>query len=103
MIAAAGSIVPAWLSYTFLEQPIRRNYRIVRWRAVALAAVCVAAPVSVAMAVFVGAGHGWGLVLPNDVALLPLATRIGCDSTPEFSSNPCTFRVPHARGTILLL
>lgn len=103
MIAAAGSIVPAWLSYTFLEQPIRRSVRIIRWRALGLAAICIAAPVSVAMAVTVGAGYGWGLVLPKDVALLPLATRAGCDSPSEFHADQCTFRVPKPRGTILLL
>ncbi len=104
MIVAAGSIVPAWLSYTFLEQPIRRNRRIVRWRAASLAGICVAVPVATAIAVIVGAGIGWGLVLPKDVALLPIATRIGCNASDIWLAAPCTFRAPgRARGTILLL
>jgi hypothetical protein len=103
IVAVAGSLVPAWLSYRFLGQPIRRNRRIAGWRAVGFAGICIATPIAFAVAIIVGAGMGWGLSMPHDVALLPLATRIGCDSVTPWPANQCTFRAPHPRGTILLL
>src|SRR5581483_10650388 len=39
--AAAASIVPAWLSYRFVENPIRRSPRVQGRRALAIAAACV--------------------------------------------------------------
>jgi len=43
--AAALSLAPAWLSYRFVENPIRLDSRIQGRRVVALAAVCIAVPV----------------------------------------------------------
>ncbi len=44
LAAAAASLVPAWLSYRYVETPIRQHERWQGRRVLALAGVCVAAP-----------------------------------------------------------
>ncbi len=44
--AAALSLLPAWASYRFVENPIRFNPRFVGRRVLALAAVCIAVPLA---------------------------------------------------------
>ncbi|MEA2126057.1 MAG: hypothetical protein QOI80_2839, partial [Solirubrobacteraceae bacterium] len=44
-VAAAVSLLPAWLSYRYVENPIRFNPRIQGRRVLALAATCVVVPI----------------------------------------------------------
>jgi peptidoglycan/LPS O-acetylase OafA/YrhL len=57
---AAFSLVPAWASTRFLENPIRHNKRIVGWRAVALATVCTIIPTAACLGLAAGADASWG-------------------------------------------
>ena len=54
--AAAVSLVPAWLSYRFVESPIRLGERFRGRSVLRLAAACVAVPI-VASAALVGVNH----------------------------------------------
>ena len=59
--AAVASFLPALLSYTWLEQPLRRYRPHTRVRAGALVSTTVAVPLVVCAALLVGASAGWGL------------------------------------------
>ncbi len=101
-IAAIASIVPAWLSYRFVENPIRFSPRIHGRRLVQLAAACIAIPALVSIT----------------AAQLPL-TRVpayeaaqhadllrGCDTDALYSAPsraPCTWPVRNPRGDVVLI
>ena len=108
-VAALVSLVPAWLSYRFVETPIRTNGGIRGRRAVRVAAVCVAVPIAAS-----------GGALATDAALAKTnalrdwqrvnrlhadAVR-GCDAfvpLGERHSPRCTWRVTASRGTVVLI
>jgi peptidoglycan/LPS O-acetylase OafA/YrhL len=57
---AALSLVPAWLSTVFLEDPIRRNSAIKGRRVVALALACTFVPTLACLGLAAGAKSSWG-------------------------------------------
>jgi peptidoglycan/LPS O-acetylase OafA/YrhL len=59
-IIGAISLVPAWLSTTLLEDPIRRNPAIAGRRLVALALVCIVIPTAACVGLGIGARASWG-------------------------------------------
>lgn len=120
--AAAASLVPAALSYTYLEQPVRYRRDLVRGRAVVLAAVCLLVPA--VLAAFVlnraetdGAAGEATSASGEEVALPPaegldarsVALSAGCmgrEGDPlEWPAEACTFgpAAAEAEGTLLLL
>jgi hypothetical protein len=74
VIAAVASLVPALLSYRFVEQPIRRLRPRTRPRAAAVIAVTVGIPLALCVALLVGSSSGWGLVPPAAAVTAPTAT-----------------------------
>ena len=66
--AAIASLVPALLSYRFVEQPIRRMRPRTRPRAAALVSTTVGIPVAMCLVLLMGANAGWGLVAPASAA-----------------------------------
>jgi peptidoglycan/LPS O-acetylase OafA/YrhL len=101
-VAAALSLLPAWISYSRLENPIRRNVRIRGRGALALAAACIALPVAAAVmlsAIQSRLPAGSATALHADVLR-------GCDDEAPFgakSRTTCTWSVPAARGTVVLI
>jgi peptidoglycan/LPS O-acetylase OafA/YrhL len=100
--AALISVVPAWASYRYVENPIRFNPRVRGHRALALIAVCLVIPVAVSLAqarfplktaaAYVGGLH-------EDF------TR-GCDGPAPLgapSRSGCTWPAVGARGTVVLI
>jgi peptidoglycan/LPS O-acetylase OafA/YrhL len=60
VIIGAISLIPAWLSTTLLEDPIRRNPAIAGRQIVALALVCIVIPTATCLGLGIGARASWG-------------------------------------------
>jgi peptidoglycan/LPS O-acetylase OafA/YrhL len=110
--AAALSLVPAWLSYRYVENPIRFNPRLAGPRLVALALVCIAVPIAAAGAVIrmqgvLARSPAIALWSHKDVdyaagvhhceTTVPIGARAG----PRWTG--CTWKAPPARGSIVLV
>jgi peptidoglycan/LPS O-acetylase OafA/YrhL len=107
--AAVASLLPAWVSYRFVENPIRFNAGLRGMRVVMLAVVCIAVGLSASLALY------------ESPHLLSTATAIqefgrarafhadlthGCDSTVPLgqrSGQQCVWTVPHPRGNVVLI
>ena len=106
--AAALSLVPAWASLRYLENPIRQNVRLRGRRVVSLAVACVLLPILACLG-FIAITHQLG-TRPT-LAAWRLSQRPhldhvrGCDTGRPFGSQPsgCTWTVPRARGRIVLV
>jgi peptidoglycan/LPS O-acetylase OafA/YrhL len=101
-VAAVASLVPAWASYRYLENPIRFNPRIRGRAVIALVAGCVAIPVAASTMLAATQSH---LPLASAGALHADYLR-HCDS-PKPLGDParsnCTWLVNRARGSIVLI
>ena len=99
--AAAFSVLPAWASHRYVENPIRTNATIVGKRLLALAAVCVLVPIV--------ASVGAIRMAPSaDAAILrPHLDRTShCDSPAPFgdpSRTACLWTVSHSKGQVVLI
>jgi peptidoglycan/LPS O-acetylase OafA/YrhL len=105
-LVAVGSLVPTWLSYRFVENPIRFNDSLTGRRMVILVAVCVGLP---GMA-FLSLRVVNGLEQHSDaVKAFAAATRFhtvgpsGCDNTTLVGEQACTWSVDQPRGSIYLV
>ena len=111
VVAAFGSLAPAALSYRFVERPIHRGQVLTSRRATAaLALVCLAVPVAAGGALVIAAQRYWDqpsiAAIEADVGPEHLDEVTGCAvafplGSPDRPS--CTWTVPHARGTVLLI
>ena len=113
--AAAASLVPSWLSYRFVENPIRYHSRLgsrssVAGRtALALAALCIALPVVASIGLFEARS---ALGSTASVKAWTLGQRLhvdvgrGCDNSKLLATrqkrSACTWTVAKARGEIVL-
>ena len=101
-LAAVGSLVPAWLSYRFVENPIRFRRTLTARTYVRLAAVCIAVPA----ALFASA---LDLRLPNASAAtygFHIDYQRGCDDAAPLGYRPlarCSWAADHPRGTVVLI
>ena len=107
VVAAVGSLAPTWLSYRFIENPIRFNGRLVGRRVVPLVVLCIVVPIAGCL----------GLLLANrlethseEVRTFAAANRghadsgRGCDGARLTEAKPeCTWAVDDPRGTIVLV
>jgi peptidoglycan/LPS O-acetylase OafA/YrhL len=109
VIAAAASLLPAWLSYRYLEGPVRRRVDLRGRRLLALAALCVAVPIGAGAAL---AGAHAVLGTTSQFSALAGTQRLhadvvrGCDNpTPlgRRADDACTWHVADSRGTIVLV
>jgi peptidoglycan/LPS O-acetylase OafA/YrhL len=106
--AAALSLLPAWASFRYVENPIRTNPQITGRRILALAAVCVSVPILACLGFL---GFSDALRTRPALAAWQLSQEAhldhvrGCDSGKPFGSEPaeCTWVVPHARGKLVLV
>lgn len=101
LAAAGAALVPAALSYAWVEEPIRRNRRIVGSAALALAAVVVAVPVATAAVVEDAADAELTRRAP-ELDELSAVWVSGCDERP-WPSERCTFGPADASGTLALI
>jgi len=96
--AAIGSLVPAYLSYRYVETPIRRSPRFDGRRVLVVALVAVMVPGMLTALLAVGSRSGWGLDWPIGANRV---VRSGCDHGP-YNPTGCTWSVDDPRGVILL-
>ena len=78
IVAAIASVIPAALSYRFVEQPLRRLRPRSRMRAAGVIGTTIAIPLVACLALLAGANSGWGLVPPASAASV-VAPRTGPD------------------------
>jgi peptidoglycan/LPS O-acetylase OafA/YrhL len=109
VIAAAASLVPAWLSYRYVEAPIRRRIQLRGRRVIALAAACIVVPVAAGGAL---AGVHTALGATSHFSELAATQQLhadvmrGCDnSTPlgARSDRACTWHVAAPEGKLVLV
>jgi len=100
--AGAAALLPAWLSYRYVENPIRHNHGIRGRRALALVAACTFVPAVFALETSVVPSYSvpsFDLAYHEDVAR-------GCEQWTPYGSparSRCVWRVPHARGDVVLI
>lgn len=106
VLGAGTSLLPAWLSWRFVEGPWRRA----AWdgrRVLALAVTCCALPFIVAVGVRAGAKRHWGFEELAPLDDRTVARLNGCHSDDqeglEWNPASCTFDVPMSAGTMLLV
>lgn len=75
--AAFASLLPAWLSYRFLEQPIRLRPPTQR-RQFALVATCLTLPLALGVGIRIGAQSQWGRQGPPEWSERPQSWEQGC-------------------------
>ncbi len=110
-LAAGFSLLPAWLSYRFVENPIRFRARSLATgrRVAVLASVCIASPIVANLGLLQAqqafsstkAMKSW-----NRTELIHLDLRRHCASGATLGSSGnanCIWRVPHSRGDVVLL
>jgi peptidoglycan/LPS O-acetylase OafA/YrhL len=79
VIAALGSLVPSWLSYRFVEQPLRRFRPAGRIKTAFVVAVISGVPIALCLGLLWGANTGWGgrFALPTESTSSPTPAQIG--------------------------
>ena len=109
LIAGVGSLLPAWLAYRFVENPIRTSTRIVGTKALITVALAIAIPAATAWLVLTGAQRSWNnttiLEMSRQITPIPVSFTRGCDfGTPlgEQQDLDCTWHAG-ARGTPIYL
>ena len=109
LIAGFGSLLPAWLAYRFVENPIHTSPRIVGAKALVTVALAIAIPAATAWLVLTGAQRSWNnttiLEMSRQITPIPVSFMRGCDfGTPlgEQQDLDCTWH-QGARGAPIYL
>jgi hypothetical protein len=106
-VAALAALGPTWLSYRFVEQPIRLNRRIVGRRAIYLAIACILISGSTFGGLRLYARHpdaGMASLVSQYQVHYDQARACAGNFPDAAGKTPtCTWSVPNPRGTILLL
>lgn len=103
---AVASLAPTWLSYRFIENPIRFHPNLGGRRVVFVAVVCCALPLMCFGALRVWATHPTGEIADAvDQGRPHLGREIGCVSLlpSQMAPGKCEWEVPDAKGTIYLV
>jgi len=107
VLAALASLLVAHISYVLLEDPLRARRDLAGRRVLPLAAVCVGVPLVACLLIAPIASAFESTATKSLVASQALHADFvrGCDSSRPFETRPprCTWRVPNARGTVVLL
>jgi peptidoglycan/LPS O-acetylase OafA/YrhL len=111
IVAAAASLLPAWLSYRIVEQPFRATTKTRARPTLALAGCCVVAPL-VAAAIagpvdsLVGRQAERAFAAIRDGSALHVDARMGCDSSTPLGDRArehCTWGDDTAAASVVLL
>ena len=109
LIAGFGSLLPAWLAYRFVENPIRTSTRLTGLKALTTILLAIAVPAATAWFVLNGAQRSWDNTaikeMSQQIAPIPVSYMRGCDfGTPlgQQQDLDCTWH-PGARGAPIYL
>ena len=109
LLAGFGSLLPAWLAYRFVENPIRTSARVVGFKAVVTVVLAIGIPAATAWLLLTGAQRSWNntaiIEMSQQIAPIPVSYMRGCDfGTPlgQQQDLDCTWHAG-ARGTPIFL
>ena len=109
LIAGIGSLLPAWLAYRLVENPIRTSTRVVGVKALVTIALAIAIPATTAWFVLAGAQRSWNntsiLEMSRQITPVPVSYMRGCDFGAPLGQQQdldCTWH-SGARGTPIYL
>ncbi len=93
-----ASFIPAWLSFRWIEDPIRSATHLHGRRVIVLAAICVATPGTLSLALYTGSSHSWwnpDLARWEELRTQePVSRAAGCHTSTSEDPAPlesCTF------------
>jgi len=98
-LVGLASLIPAWLSMSFLEDPIRKKESIKGMRVVGLAAACTIIPIAASLGLAYGAETSWGneqvAAMQSQVTAEHAGQKAGCDNAstadPDVAQPSCEF------------
>ena len=107
-VAAIASLIPTFLSYRYVERPVRFSPRPPRQRALAVAAVCIIVPLAGAFALNRAAHVAAKTPTMRNIAKqskFHADVPRHCDSNALLAKRPadCTWHTPNSKGSVLLL
>jgi peptidoglycan/LPS O-acetylase OafA/YrhL len=109
LLLVVASVLPAYLSFRFVEQPIRGMSAIRGRRVLALLGVCVAVPATVSALLVLGAERSWGSAELREFEQLrterPLGRSTGCHAAGPGGATPlgqCVFG-EGGQGTVVVV
>ena len=109
LFAGVISLLPAWLSYRFLETPLRISARIRGYRIPLVITLAIAIPAASSFVLLRGSQNSWGnqsiTTMSEQVQPVPVSYMRGCDfGTPlgELTSPECTWNA-QGRGARVFL
>ena len=103
LLAGVLALIPTALSYRLIEQPIRKNSRIIGIRALGLASICIIVPISFSIATDALARTGLGLEEPDVAPMAGAAENCGFTADQDtWPQTACTFTVANSQGKIFL-
>lgn len=84
IVAGLGSLIPAWLSYRFIENPIRTSHVLVGRKALIVVASAILVPALASWGLLTGSQRAWGSPAINSmteqIAPVPVSFTRGCDN-----------------------
>lgn len=84
LLAGALSLLPAWLAYRFIENPIRTSYRLRGPRALMVIGAAILVPAAIAWGVLEGSQRSWGnseiKAMSEQIQPVPVSFTRGCDN-----------------------
>jgi len=100
------SVLPAWISYHRVEQPIRVAHSMVGWPAFRMGAVALTVPATACAALLLSAqvAGSTAAIERRQAYLSPHAGGPPCDGPPVGQTGPgCTWKAVDGRGQVLLI
>ena len=95
MAAGFGSLLPAWLAYRYVENPVRYGngrLRLPGQRILLLVGICLVIPIASCLLLLRGADALWGgsgvRAMADQVVPLPISTNAGCSTEVPLLSRP---------------